>query len=170
MIRPVAILAFIFSCSLALADDVEPWQMSVGNDASSYETVATISQSSQSPIKDEYATKDVFPKLIFQCMPQQGDGISAKIDWQRFISSFNTDVSFKVDEKKRLWLKFGVDSSNKITSAKSSDDSKTLLEYLSGGSVLTIGVTPYSESAVSVTYDLSTLDDSIADLQSECSS
>ena len=60
--------------------------------------------------------------------------VSVRIDWRRFISSFNTEVGFKADGGKTLWQKWGVDQSNKITLSKSAADSQSLVDYLSGGS------------------------------------
>ena len=168
MIRPAMLLATIAICGIAAAHHDSSWPLQTGNDAESYEAVATVSQLSQASILDEHATIEVYPRLIFHCSPGQGDRVHAKIDWQRFISSFNTDLSFQVDSEKRLWLKFGVDSSNKITLAKSGEDSSSLIEYVANASILTVGVTPYSESAVSVTYDLSGFSEAIEALRSKC--
>ena len=168
MIKPVAILALILGNGIAAADDDNHWPLEVGKDPDSYEEVLFVSRLSQSAIQDESARKDVFPRLMFQCNAGQGSGIDAKIDWQRFISSFNTEISFKVDNKDRLWLKFGVDRSNKITAAKSPADGGALIDYLSDGELLTVGVTPYSESAVSVIFELAGFIDSIAALHLEC--
>jgi type VI secretion system protein VasI len=129
------------------------WVLTVGEDPSSYEVVTWLQQDSTNSIKDEYATKDVMPRLLLRCAP--GDPtITARIDWQRFISSFNTEVGFRVDGGKTLWLKWGVDRSNKITLSPSADDSKNLVEYLREGTSLQVEVSPYSESPVTVEYDL----------------
>ena len=80
-------------------------------------------------IKDEYATKDVTPRLEFRCTP--GDAaVIARIDWQRFISSFSTEVGFKVDDGKFTWLKWKVDGSEKITYSPSPDDTQKLVDVL----------------------------------------
>ena len=168
MTGPVAILAFIALSGAAPADEVESWPLETGSDAATYESVVSISQSSQASIQDEYATKEVFPRFILQCTPGQESGLHVKIDWQRFISSFNTDISFKADDRDRMWLKFGVDNSNMVTAAKTSDDSNALVAYLSEGEMLKVGVTPYSESAVSVTFKLTGLVEAVTALRSEC--
>ena len=77
------------------------WTLEVGEDPSSYEVVASLQQPAANTIKDEYATKDVTPQLSLRCAP--GDPtVTARIDWQRFISSFNIEVGFKVDGGKSL--------------------------------------------------------------------
>jgi len=143
------------------------WVLTVGEDPSSYEVVASLQQGSANTIKDEYATKDVVPQLMLRCTP--GDPtITARIDWQRFISSFNTEVGFKVDDGKTLWLKWGVDRSNKITLSPSADDSKNLIEHLQEGTSLQVEVAPYSEPPVTVGYDLTGFARSLETLLKEC--
>jgi type VI secretion system protein VasI len=143
------------------------WVLTVGEDPSSYEVVASLQQDSENSIKDEYATKDVVPRLMLRCTP--GDPtIAARIDWQRFISSFNTEVGFKVDDGNTLWLKWGVDRSNKITLSPSAEDSKKLIEHLNQGTSLQVEVSPYSESPVTVDYDLTGLANGLESLLMEC--
>ena len=143
------------------------WALTVGEDPSSYAVVASLQQDSANTIKDEYATKDVAPRLMLRCAP--GDAtIMAQINWQRFISSFNTEVGFKVDDGKTLWLKWGVDRSNKITLSPSADDSRKLVEHLAEGTSLRIEVSPYSESPVTVDYDLTGLASGLESLLKEC--
>ena len=144
------------------------WTIAVGEDPSSYEIVASLQQDATNSIKDEYATKDVIPRLSLRCLP--GDTtVTARIEWQRFISSFNTEVGFKVDGGKTLWLKWGVDRSNKITLSKSADDSAALLAHLADGNSLQVEVTPYSESPVTVEFDLAGLAQGLETLHKECS-
>jgi len=143
------------------------WIVAVGEDPSSYETVATLHQDSTNSIKDEYATKDINPQLAFRCTPGNPE-ISVRIDWRRFISSFNTEVGFKADDNKTLWQKWGVDQSNKITLSKSAADTQSLIDYLHGGSRLQVEVSPYSEPPVSVEYDLAGLPAALEALRAEC--
>ena len=154
--------------AFAQATDLEgSWVLTVGEDPSSYEVVALLEQDSANTIKDEYATKDVVPKLMLRCAP--GDPtITARIDWQRFISSFNTEVGFKVDDGKTLWLKWGVDRSNKITLSPSPDDSGNLVEHLKEGASLQVEVSPYSESPVTADYDLTGFANGLEALLKEC--
>ncbi len=143
------------------------WTLTVSEDSSSYEVVASLEQESANTIKDEYGTKDVKPQLAFRCIPGSAD-ITTRIDWRRFISSFNTEVGFKVDGGKFLWLKFGVDRSNRITMSKAAVDSQSLIEYLVSGSELLVEVSPYSESPVTVQYDLAGLSQGLDALMAEC--
>lgn len=143
------------------------WVLTLGEDSSSYEVVALLQQDSANTIKDEYATKDVVPQLMLRCVP--GDPtITARIDWQRFISSFNTEVGFKVDDGKTLWLKWGVDRSNKITVSPSADDSRSLVEHLQDGKSLRVEVSPYSEPPVTAEYDLTGFAKGLKALLKEC--
>lgn len=143
------------------------WVISIGEDPSSYEVVASLQQESANTIKDEYATKDVRPELAFRCAPGNAE-ISVQIDWHRFISSFNTEVGFKVDGGKTLWLKWGVDQSNKITASKSATDNQLLIDRLDGGSELLVEISPYSESPVTVQYDLAGFSEALGALWAEC--
>ena len=143
------------------------WVITIGEDPSSYEVVASLRQESANTIKDEYATKDVKPQLAFRCAPGNQE-ISVQIDWRRFISSFNTEVGFKVDGGKTLWQKWGVDQSNMITASKSSADSKSLIERLAGASELLVEVSPYSEPPVTVQFDLAGFLQALDALKVEC--
>ena len=155
---------------LAFAQTTElegSWVLAFGEDSSSYDVVALLQQDSANTIKDEYATKDVVPQLMLRCVP--GDPtITARIDWQRFISSFNTEVGFKVDDGKTLWLKWGVDRSNKITLSPSAGDSRNLFEHLQEGTSLQVEVSPYSEPPVIVNYDLTGFTKGLEALLREC--
>lgn len=154
--------------AFAQSTDLEgSWILRVGEDPSSYEIVASLQQDAANTIKDEYATRDVVPQLMLRCAP--GDpAITARIDWKRFISSFNTDVGFKVDDGKTLWLKWGVDRSNKITLSPSADDSSTLIDHLRDGRALQVEVAPYSEPPVTVEYDLTGIVSGLESLLKAC--
>ncbi len=154
--------------AVAQTTDLEGgWVLTLGEDSSSYEVVALLRQDSANTIKDEYATKDVVPQLMLRCAP--GDPtITARIDWQRFISSFNTEVGFKVDDGNTLWLKWGVDRSNKITLSPSADDSRNLVEHFQEGKSLQVEVSPYSESPVTVEFDLTGFTSGLEALLKEC--
>ena len=129
--------------------------------------VEAIARDAGNTIKDEYARNDVTPRLSFQCAP--GDpAVTARIDWGRFISSFSTEVGFKVDDGKFMWLKWKVDGSEKVTLSPSADDTKRLTDAMSGGTTLTVDVSPYSEGPVVVTFDLAGFDEALASLQSGC--
>ncbi len=168
MMRLAGLLLAGTAATLAQSMDIEGrWTLTVGEDPSSYEVVASLQQDSANTIKDEYATRDVVPRLSLRCVPGNPQ-VTARIDWQRFISSFNTEVGFKVDGGKTLWLKWGVDRTNKITTSKSADDSKTLVEHLADGEKLQVEVTPYSESPVTVEFDLTGFASGLEGLHKEC--
>lgn len=124
----------------------------------------TLSQTSSDTIKDEYATKDVHPKLEFVC--EWGE-MTFRIDWGRFISSFNTEVGFSVDGGSATWLKLSVDSSNKMTLGNTGNTRK-LIELLGDGDALNVEVAPYSEPAVNVNFDLAHFADGLGELKGGC--
>lgn len=151
------------------ADDVGTnWTLEVA--AVNYQTVASLYQDSLDPIQDEYATKEINPQLAFRCKPSESDEVSISINWRRFISSFNTEVGFKVDDKELLLLNWGVDRSNKITAPRSGGRDPELLEYLQGGTELRVEVIPYAESLITVTYDISGIDAALHALKERCES
>lgn len=143
----------------------EHWTPGI-DESVSHETVRTLSQESADAIPDEYAVREVHPVLEFRCSPRTG--LRFRIDWRRFISSFNTEVGFRVDGGSATWLKLGVDASNRITLAKSAEDTATLIENLAGGKSLNVEVAPYSEPSVSVDFDVSTLGNAMEKLGASC--
>ncbi len=161
------IAGFLFPLSAAFAEPGK-WNILVGEDSTTYQTVASLQQDSLTTIKDEYAKQDLSPQLQFRCTP--GDpAITARIDWQRFISSFSTELGFKVDGGKFTWLKWKVDQSNKITLSPSADDSQKLIDLALGGEKLLVEVTPYSGSPVTVEYDLVEFSAALVELRESCS-
>ncbi len=143
------------------------WILGVGEDSSTNETVASLRQDSHGTIKDEYAKQDLHPQLIFRCVPGNAT-IMARIDWQRFISSFNIELGFKVDGGKYTWLKWKVDQSNKVTLSPSAEDSQKLIDLALTGNKLLVEVTPYSQSPVTVEYDLAEFSVALANLKNSC--
>jgi hypothetical protein len=138
-------------------------------DAATYQNVAVLHQESTQSISDEYRMKEVRPRLEFRCSPGGNGPIEVRIDWRRFISSFNTEVKFAADDAEAITVKLGVDRSNKITMTRDRVDDQRVIQYLSGRSGLTITVTPYSEAPVSAHYDLESLADALLRLQDKCS-
>lgn len=134
---------------------------------SDFEVSVAIVQESPDAIADESASDEVHPVLDFRC-PARGDGtVTLQIDWRRFISSFNTEVGFRVDGGKATWIKMGVDSSNKITLGKAADTTK-LINTIAGGKTLNVEVAPYSEPSVFVNFDVSTLPAALEKLRDAC--
>lgn len=137
-----------------------PWVYESGD-------VQSISSVADNTIRDESAQNEVTPRIEFRC-DQGGNRITAQIDWGRFISSFSTEVGFKVDDGKFMWLKWKVDSSEKITLSPSADDTQRLLDAMVGGSLLTVDVSPYAEGPVVVTFDLTGFAEARDALQASC--
>jgi hypothetical protein len=142
------------------------WQFSIADDESGYGDVHILHQDAGNSIKDESAS-NVVPRLEFRCTPGSSD-VTARIDWKRFISSFSTEVGFKVDDGRFTWLKWKVDSSEKVTLSPSVDDSAKLIELLGSGTDLTVEISPYSQAPVTVTLALAEFGDSLAELQDKC--
>lgn len=141
------------------------WNIEAG--AGEFETVASLSQDAANTIKDESFSKDVTPRLSFSCAPGNPT-VTASIDWQRFISSFSTEIGFKVDDGKFTWVKWKMDDSEKVTISPSADDTKKIVELLSSGERLRVEVSPYSEGPVEVWFDLTGLADGLIELEKTC--
>jgi len=119
-------------------------------------------------IPDESGRETVHPALELYCTPGDPDGVGVRVDWRRFISSFNTEVGFRIDDGKRSWLKLGVDASNRVTVAKAGADTAKLLALFDTGSSLSVEVAPYSEPPVTVGFDLTGLAGALDDLRNAC--
>jgi hypothetical protein len=161
------VIAVALLVAAAMADEVgENWTLEVAD--VDYRTTALLTQDSSDAIADEYATREVNPQLSFRCYPDEGSKLSVSIDWRRFISSFNTEVGFKVDDREMILLNWGVDRSEKVTSPRSGDNVQELLDYFAGGNHLQVEIIPYSEGLVSVSYDISGIDAALVELRSRC--
>ena len=161
------ILPLVAACAAAQALPGK-WSLEVGRDPLSRENLATLSVKSASEIANENGSAQVRPQLEFRCRPG-GDGtISARIDWQRYVSSFNTEVGFKADDRQLLLVNWGVDKSKKITQPRSAGDSGELIAYIAGASKLLVEVIPYSEKLVSIDYDISGIDEALKALTAQC--
>ncbi len=167
-LKSFAIAALLAIASAEAGEVPGDWILAVGEDSSTNETIASLRQDSRGTIKDEYAKQDLHPQLIFLCVPGNAT-ITARIDWQRFISSFNIELGFKVDDGKFTWLKWKVDQSNKVTFSPSAEDSQKLIDLALGGNRLLVEVTPYSGSPVTVEYDLAEFSKALAKLKDSCS-
>lgn len=144
------------------------WSLEVGRDPVTWENTATLSVKSETEIANENGSAQVRPQLDFRCRPG-GDGtISARIDWQRYISSFNTEVGFKAGDRQLLLVNWGVDKSKKITQPRSTSDSRELMAYIAGASKLQVEVIPYSEKLISIDYDISGIDEALKALAAQC--
>lgn len=158
--RMLAGLGLCALIAVALADNATRWAL--GSDVAT--SRPALSQRSATAIKDESAKNDVTPVFSFRCDPP----VNARIDWHRFISSFNTEVGFKVDDGKFTWLKMKVDDSEQVTYSASSDDTLQLVELFSTGRKLTIEVTPYAGAPVTAEFDLTGFESVFGVLQANC--
>ena len=159
------IAIFLFLSATASWADASTW--TVETDAAGFESRVVLAQDALNTIKDESLKKDVRPSLTFACSPGETT-VTASIDWQRFISSFSTEVGFKVDGGKFTWLKWKVDGSEKITISPSADDTRKLAGLLQDGEKLLVEVSPYSEGPVEVEFDLTGFSAAMSKLMGDC--
>jgi len=161
----IALLAIAVS-SIASADEF--WSLSNYEDTNSGEAIVALQQEASDRIPDTSGKDKVTPLLEFHCVAGRGEAIQFRVNWKRFISSFNTEVGFRVDGGKTLWLKLGVDASNEITHAKSSSDIAKIIEQFSSGNTAELDVAPYSEPSVLVHFDISTFKAALESLKQSC--
>jgi len=139
----------------------------IDDSMSSASEIIALVQDSTKTIKDESASNEVTPRIEFRCTP--GDAaVTARIDWQRFISSFSTEVGFKVDSGRFTWLKWKVDSSEQVTSSPSADDSQKLIDLLKSGDQLLVEVSPYSQGPETAAFNLNGFSAALDALLSKC--
>jgi hypothetical protein len=169
MIRVPLLVATLLAAAAVNADSLtDQWALEVGRDATTYQDVATLRVDAVNDIADEYARKRVHPQLAFHCVVQGNTPLSVRLDWRRFISSFNTEIGFKADERELLLVNWGVDKSNKITLPRGAKDANDLVEYLRGAASLQVEVIPYSESLITVNFDISGIDAALKSIADEC--
>ncbi len=165
----VALAALAFIAVPSFAEPLAAhWSLEVGRDAQTWENVATLGFESVNEIADEYATKKVHPQLAFRCKPGGDATISVRLDWRRFISSFNTEVGFKADDKELMLVNWGVDKSKQITLPRSASDSQDLISYLAGAASVQVEVIPYSASLITAQFNISGIDRALQELTAKC--
>jgi len=168
-LRIPAVVSVILAMSIGVTTSADEfWSMDSAIDDNSGEVVASMRQESRESILDESGKNALYPVFEFRCMPGRDSSVRFQIDWQRFISSFNTEVGFRVDGEKTLWLKLGVDSSNKITRSKSRTDVGNLVQLLSNATTVELEVAPYAEASIFVSFDMSTFKSAQGTLIERC--
>lgn len=165
--RIVVAACFAIEFSISEADD-NSWSLESVEDMDTFDSIISLQQKSADSILDEYGKIKIHPVFEFRCAAGSDTAVAFRIDWRRFISSFNTEVGFRVDGGKVLWLKLGVDRSNKVTLSKSAADVGKLISRLSDGDIVEVEVAPYSEPSVFVRFDLSSFGDGLSELKKTC--
>lgn len=161
--------ALLLLAATAAAEPVASnWSIDVARDEKTWENVATLAFESNNEIADEYAAKMVHPQLAFLCKPGGDGAISVRLDWRRFISSFNTEVGFKADDRELLLVNWGVDKSNRVTQPRSAGDSEELIAYLAGAAHVQVEVIPYSASLITAQFNISGIDQALQQLAAKC--
>ena len=161
--------AILLLAATAAAEPIASnWSIDVARDEKTWENVATLAFESNNEIADEYAAKKVHPQLAFLCKPGVDGTITVRLDWRRFISSFNTEVGFKADDRELLLVNWGVDKSNRVTQPRSASDSKELIAYIAGANNVQVEVIPYSASLITAQFDISGINEALQELTAKC--
>ena len=164
-----AVVSVILAMSFGVTTSADEfWSLDSAIDDNSGEAVAFLRQESRESIRDESGKNSLYPVFEFRCIPSRDPGIRFQIDWRRFISSFNTEVGFRVDGGKALWLKLGVDQTNRITLSKSSKDVNKLIQLFGDATTVELEIAPYSEPSVFVRFDISSFNSAVETLNERC--
>ena len=162
----------ILSVALVFVANAEPlddyWSLVNDEDTSSGQIILSLQQESADTILGEDGKTGVRPVLEIQCTPKVANSTNFRIDWRRFISSFNTEAGFRVDGGKASWIKLGVDRSNKITLSRSAADVDKIIVKIANAEKLEIEIAPYSEAPVFAGFDVSTFTSAMARLLDAC--
>lgn len=162
-------VAFVFQIAVGHAEPLDDyWSLTSGEDASSGQLFMSLQQESADTILDEYGKTSVRPVLQFQCAPGSNESVTFRINWHRFISSFNTEAGFRVDGGKAFWIKLGVDRSNTITLSRSASDVEKFALKIVDAKILEIEIAPYSEAPVFAKFDVSTFTAAMDSLRESC--
>lgn len=160
-----ALVAVLACAPAGLAAASEAWVYVDHRDEPGNEHLVFIAQTADEAIPDESRRSEVTPEIHVRC---EQAGLIVRIDWGRFISSFNTELGFRVDDGKRSWRKWKVDSSNRETFSPSHQDSTTLIDLLRNGERLNVEVTPYSEAPLEVNFSLAGFSEQVDRLIGNC--
>ena len=96
--------------------------------------------------------------------------ISIKINWKRYISSFNkTEIGIKIDGKNYTWLSFNLDKTGQISFQNPSTHSNELINKFKKITKLAVEIEPYSEPPINVYFNLSGFASHLENLKSICS-
>ncbi len=162
----VSLLLGMVFVQIAAADEF--WSLTNYKDENSGEAIVALRQESSDSIPDVSGKEEIEPLLEFRCVAGGGEAIQFRVNWRRFISSFNTEVGFRADGGKTMWLKLGVDASNEITFSSSTADVEKLIEKFSAGEIMELDIAPYSEAAVLVHFNISTFESALESLKQSC--
>ena len=168
MRKLIPVLLLISEVAIADAPSGDTgWRQATAEDDSGRGEMVTLYRDAANTIRDESATLGVTPRLSFRCTP--GDpALTARIDWRRFISSFSTEVGFKVEGGRFTWLKWKTDDSEQVTLSPSADDTARLIGMMSAGTRLIAEVSPYSEAPVEASFDLAGFDEALLAFKDAC--
>lgn len=160
-------LLMLWQAAAAAEDAGGPWSLASGADAADYGDEVVLRQESGDSIGDEDGTQQVHPVLELYCAPGRA-ALGVRIDWRRFVSSFNTEVGFSIDGGKTSWLKLGVDASNRVTHTDKRALVDELLGMMKNGQALSVEVAPYAGAPVTAGFDLAGFEEALAGLTARC--
>jgi len=144
------------------------WTFYESIDRMSDEKNVGVVQPSQSQISDSLGVNSVIPEFSIVCTPYRTNRVLLWIDWKRFITTSDTEVTLRVDDKKAMTYRWETDKTSTSTYTRSSAHTDRLINYMTGGKTLLAAVSPYGSSRVIAEFDLSTLDRAIEAVMPIC--
>ena len=131
--------------------------------------IAELINTAESSIDNSDYSEKVYPELSIYC-EEDNPNISIKINWKRYISSFNrTEIGISLDSKNYSWLSFNLDKTGQISFQNPGTHSNELINKFKKITKLAVEIEPYSEPPINVYFNLSGFASHLEKLKSICS-
>ena len=168
IIKITCLLSIILIPAIQIKGQESLWKIYDQRDTGE-NVVALLRNTSESSINNLDHSEKVFPELSLYC--EHGNpNISIKINWKRYISSFNkTEIGIKFNGKNYTWLSFNLDKTGQISFQNPSTRSNELVNKFKNITKLAVEIEPYSEPAINVYFDLSGFASHLKKLENICS-
>lgn len=145
----------------------ENWVTSISQSKVDDSTTVILSAESQNIVSGRF-NKTARPRLILRCME---NATSAYINFDGLhmaeIQGYGR-VTFRVDKKKAVTKSTDVSTDNKALGFWSGGGAIPFIKSLFGGSELLVQATPFSDSAVTFSLDISGLEEAVQPLRKAC--
>ena len=153
-VKLFVLIGLLISFSGVAQGLTESWSVSI-NESNLYDGKSiSLSKISSNSVRNESDSKDVYPSIDFYCQNNNPE-IFLKIDWKRFVSSFNkSEIGITIDNARTEWISVKIDKKNEITRLTSTKDTQKIINKLSTATSLRVEVEPYSEPVIFSEYNL----------------
>lgn len=118
--------------------------------------------SSESPIRNNFG-QSFTPLMTIDCSEKK---TSLYIDWNSFLGSNEKDMLYRIDKQKAVTKAWNMSTDSKAVFYQGSPV-KFIKSLMAGKSIYT-QITPYQDSPVNATFDITGLESAIAPLRKAC--